>query len=72
MHKCEKVEVAECKAGVDKLETAQKALLTSIYNAPALHEIADCLGSSSCTEDEEKARDACYKPLAEKLLWFPG
>jgi hypothetical protein len=72
MKKCEKVEIADCKTGVDKLESAQKALLTTIYNAPALHEIADCLSSSSCTEDEEKARDACYKPLADKLLWFPG
>ena len=72
MLKCEKVPVAECKTAVDKLESSQRAMFTTTYNAAALHEIADCLASASCSDDEEKARDTCYKPAADKLLWFPG
>jgi len=71
MERCEKVAVAECKAAIEKLESATRAELTTKYNAAALHEVADCLGSASCTDDEDSARGACYKPVAEKLLWFP-
>lgn len=71
MNKCEKVPVAECKAAVAKLDGSQRATLTAIYNGAALHTIAECLGSSSCTADEDAAREACYKPVAEKMLWFP-
>lgn len=70
--KCEKTTVDECKASISKLETAQRAKMTSMYNYGALHQIADCLESSSCKEDEGAAHDACYAPLAQKLLWFPG
>ena len=69
--RCEKVSAADCKTAVDKLETAQRVVLTTTYNAGALHAIADCLSSSSCSDDEEAARDSCYKPSFEKLLWFP-
>lgn len=73
MQRCESVPVDECKTAVMKLEASQRALFTITYNGAALHEIADCLASSSCSsDDEEAARDACYKPAAEKLLWFPG
>lgn len=72
MLKCEKVPVAECKTAVEKLESSQRAMFTTTYNAAALHEISECLASTGCTDDEEKARDACYKPAADKLLWFPG
>lgn len=72
MSRCEKVAVAECKTAVEKLESSQRAMFTVTYNAGALHEIAECLASASCTDDEEKARDACYKPSADKLVWFPG
>jgi hypothetical protein len=71
MEKCEKVAPSDCKTGVDKLETAQKVMLTTTYNAPALDEIADCLRSKSCGDDEEKVRDACYEEQANDLLWFP-
>jgi len=68
--RCEKTAYAECKAAVKRLEPAQQALFTSMYNATALHDIAGCL-SSGCSDNEEEARDACYKKFADKLLWFP-
>jgi hypothetical protein len=71
MDKCEKIPVAECKTGFDKLEGAQKATLTTKYNPAALSEIADCLRSESCTADEEKAKEDCYSKSASRLLWFP-
>ena len=71
MKRCEEVSVEDCRTGVMKLETAQKAIFTTTYNAAALHEIAGCLDSDSCTEDEEAARQKCYQPFTETLLWFP-
>jgi hypothetical protein len=71
MLRCEEVPQAECKAAFAKLETAQRALFTTIYNAAGRYEIADCLDSASCTDNEEAGREACYQPVAEKLLWFP-
>jgi hypothetical protein len=72
MERCEKVSLADCKTGVDHLEGAQRALFTTVYNQAALHTAADCLSSASCTDNEDAARTSCYKPLAQKLLWFPG
>jgi hypothetical protein len=69
--RCEKVPAADCKAGIDKLENAQRVLFTNVYNRAALQAVAECLSSASCAENEEAARDACYKPSADKLLWFP-
>jgi hypothetical protein len=71
MERCEKVAIAECKTAIEKLDAATRAELTTKYNAAALHEVADCLSSASCTDDEDSARQACYKPQADKLLWFP-
>lgn len=72
MEKCEKVAPTDCKAGIEGLETAQKAMLTSTYNPPALGEVADCLRSKGCSDDEEKVRDACYEKVSQKLVWFPN
>ena len=69
--RCEKVELAECKKGFAALDAGQRALLTTVYNAGARARIADCLSSSSCGDDEEKARDACYKAETDKLIWLP-
>jgi hypothetical protein len=69
--RCEKTPFGECKTAFSHLETAQKATLTSVYNYAALHEIASCLGSASCSDNEDEARAACYKPQSDKLLWFP-
>jgi hypothetical protein len=69
--RCEKVSAADCKAGIDKLENAQRVLLTNRYNQAALQGIGECLASSSCTDNEDEARNACYKPWDEKLFWFP-
>jgi hypothetical protein len=69
--RCEKVAAADCKAALGKLEGAQRAQIYGVYNGAALHTIADCIRSTSCATDEDAARDACYKPLADKLLWFP-
>ena len=72
MQRCEKVTSEDCRAGVEKLESAQRALFTTTYNSGALRDVADCLSSKSCSDNEEAARDACYKPAADKLLYFPG
>lgn len=71
MERCEKVAVAECQTAIEKLESGTRAEITTKFNRAALHEVADCLGSASCTDDEDTARAACYKPANEKLLWFP-
>lgn len=71
MARCEKVDGKECRAAFERLETAQKALLTTVYNAGAQHEIASCLGDKSCANDEEAARESCYKPVSARLLYFP-
>jgi hypothetical protein len=71
MERCEKVAPAECKMAIEKLESGTRAEITTKYNAAALHEVAECLSSASCTDDEDSARAACYKPVADKLLWFP-
>ena len=59
------------RVAIEKLDGPSRAEITMKYNAAALHEVADCLGSASCTDDEDAARAACYKPVADKLLWFP-
>jgi hypothetical protein len=69
--RCEKVPVAECEAAVTKLEASQRALFTTTYNAKAQHTIAGCLSSRGCEDNEETARDACYKPQSDKLVWLP-
>lgn len=71
MLRCEKVAVPECKAAIDKLEAATRVLISTRFNGAALHQVADCLASASCAANEDEPREACYKPVAEKLLWFP-
>jgi hypothetical protein len=71
MLKCEKVPVDECKASVGKLEQAQRVVFTNTYNTAALEQIADCLSSTSCSSNEDTAREHCYAPWTEKLVWFP-
>ncbi len=71
MERCEKVAVPECKAAIERLDAGTRAEITTKYNRAALHEVAECLASASCTDDEDSARGACYKSAAEKLLWFP-
>lgn len=70
--RCAKVPVDECKAGVAKLESSQRALMTTRFNAAALHKVSGCLESSSCsTESEEAAYNACYKEVEDDLFWSP-
>lgn len=71
MERCEKVAPAECKAAIEKLDAGTRAEITTKFNGAALHEVAECLASAGCTDDEDSARAACYKPAADKLLWFP-
>lgn len=68
--RCEKVDFAECKAAMKRLEPSQQAMFTTRYNGGALHEIAGCLGGS-CGDNEEEAQSACYKKAEDRLLWFP-
>lgn len=70
--RCEKAPIPDCVAAVKKLEVSQRALYYGIYNAAALHTLSDCLKSSACAADEDGARAACYKPIEDKLRWFPG
>lgn len=67
--RCERVLPAECRASYAKLETSQRALLSTMYNAEALHEIAECLGSTPCKDVDDEAR--CYAPISDKIVWFP-
>jgi hypothetical protein len=69
--RCEKVSGPDCMAALRKLEGAQRAQIYGVYNGASLHTIASCIKSTSCGTDEDAAREACYKPLADKLLWFP-
>jgi hypothetical protein len=69
--RCESVPIPDCVAAVKKLESPQRAQLYAMYNAGAVHTLADCLKSSACRADEDRGREACYKPLEDKLLWFP-
>ena len=71
MQRCEKVAVPECQAAITKLEAATRVLITTRFNGAALHQVAECLGSASCAANEDEPREACYKPVSEKLLWFP-
>jgi hypothetical protein len=68
--RCEKVEFAECKAAMKRLEPAQQAMFTTRYNGAALHDIASCL-SGGCGDNEEQAQADCYKKVEDDLLWFP-
>jgi hypothetical protein len=71
MQRCEKVAVPECEAAITKLEAATRVLITTRFNGAALHQVAECLASASCAANEDEPREACYKPVSEKLLWFP-
>ena len=71
MFRCENIPPAECKAGFAKIESEQRVMLTTSYNGAGRYEIADCLDTASCTDNEVAGRDACYKPVTDKLLWFP-
>jgi hypothetical protein len=72
MQRCERVAASECRASMAKLEGAQRAVFTSTYNPPALHEVAECLSSKSCTDHEDEAQLTCYAPVTEQLVWFPN
>jgi|HubBroStandDraft_6_1064221.scaffolds.fasta_scaffold187273_2 hypothetical protein len=69
--RCEKVATPDCMAALRKLESSQRAQLFGVYNGASLHTMAGCIKSTSCSTDEDAAQDACAKPLADKLLWFP-
>jgi hypothetical protein len=71
MERCEKVAIPECEAALAKLEAATRVLISTRFNGAALHTVADCLSSASCAANEDEPREACYKPVTEKLLWFP-
>jgi hypothetical protein len=69
--RCEKVSRDDCTAALQKLESSQRGQLYGVYNRASLHTIASCIKSTSCETDEDAAHEGCYKPLADKLLWFP-
>ena len=69
--RCEKTETSVCKSSLANLPAGQRAVLYGIYNAQARHQLAECLDASSCETGEDAANAACYKPLEEKLIWFP-
>jgi len=69
--RCEKVEVADCKMSLDKLQANQKAVLSTQYNESAQQEIADCLRSEGCSSNEDETKAKCYDKANPKMLWFP-
>jgi len=69
--RCEDIPEEDCMETLQSMESAQRATFTMMYNAHALAKISDCLASSSCQDDEEAGREACYADHAESLLWFP-
>ena len=71
MERCEKVAIPECTAAIDKLEAATRVLISTRFNGAALHQVSECLASKSCAANEDEPREACFKPVTEKLLWFP-
>ncbi|MFO0756927.1 MAG: hypothetical protein U0359_10565 [Byssovorax sp.] len=68
--RCAKVPLAECKTAFAKLESSQRTLFTTMYNSAARQAIADCLDAAACQSDEDAAKEACYKPSSEKMLWL--
>jgi hypothetical protein len=69
--RCENANLDDCLAAAKKIEGVQRATLYGMYNAAALHRIAECLRSSACGADENAAQSACYALAEEKLIWFP-
>lgn len=70
--RCVKAVAAECKANFTKLEVSQRVMLTTKYNRAAMHKVAGCLDSASCSaESEEAVFDGCYKLVEGDLFWSP-
>lgn len=70
MERCEKVSRDECMTAVRGIQASSRASFTTIYNQGALSEVASCLRGSSCTDDEDAARDKCYQKVSGKMLYF--
>lgn len=70
--RCVKADAAECKANFAKLEVSQRVMMTTKYNRAAMHKVASCLSSASCSaESEEAVFNDCYKPVEDELFWSP-
>jgi hypothetical protein len=67
--RCEKVAPADCKASFAKLDAAQRAMMSTMYDGRALSEIADCLASAPCKDDGDE--DRCYASVADELVYYP-
>lgn len=69
--RCEKeVTFDNCKKAMLTAEPGALAMFTTVFNAEALHEVADCL-SGGCEDNEEEAVSKCYAGVNERLLWTP-
>jgi hypothetical protein len=71
MERCQKVAPAECRSGFEGLSPIEQARLTRMYNDGALADVASCLRSSSCAEDEDAAQAACYEDAWKTRAWLP-
>ena len=69
--RCSGVAMDQCQAVFARIDPTVQAMLTSMYNLAAQAEIAECLQDTACSEDEDRAHDACYAPLKDRRVWFP-
>jgi len=71
MIRCQQLDQQACRGINERLDGSTKALLTSMYNLQAQGEIAKCLADEPCTDDEDRAHDACYRKQRGYRVWLP-
>jgi hypothetical protein len=71
MKRCEDIGMEECLEGFEGLDPSERSRFTTMYNWGAQDDIASCLSSSGCTDDEDAARTACYQDAWEERVWLP-
>lgn len=71
LERCSEVSPTICASAWEQVDPAARAMLTSMYNLGAQAEIAACLRDTACTDDEDAAERACYRPLRDRRAWLP-
>lgn len=69
--RCEQVPVDECQAGFADWAPSERARVTVMYNWGAQDDIASCLASKGCAEDEDAAVIECYEDALAERVWLP-
>ncbi len=68
--RCSEVPADQCRAVFARLQPNVQSMLTSMYNLGAQAEIAACLADTDCSDDEDRAHDACYQSAKDQRVWF--